>query len=47
LPADFCTIGVERFKKDLERFNFIKDEIFASLQDNIKRELEVFPLNFK
>lgn len=31
LPADFCSLGYERFLHDIERFSYIKDDIFASL----------------
>lgn len=31
LPADFCSLGYERFLRDIERFSYIKDDIFASL----------------
>jgi very-short-patch-repair endonuclease len=47
LPADFCTLGVERFRKDLKRFDFIKNEILISLQNKTKRNLEVLPLKFE
>jgi hypothetical protein len=47
LPADFCSLGIERFKSDLEKFDFIKDEILDSLKIKTLREFEVFPINFK
>lgn len=31
LPADFCSLGYERFLRDIERFSYIKDDILASL----------------
>lgn len=31
LPADYCSLGYERFVSDVERFSYIKDDIFASL----------------
>lgn len=31
LPADFCSLGFERFLRDVERFSYIKDDILASL----------------
>jgi hypothetical protein len=46
LPADFCSLGVQRFKSDLERFDFIRDEILKSLYIKPLMELEVFPLDF-
>lgn len=46
LPADFCSLGVQRFKSDLERFDFIRDEILDSLKMKNLRHLEVFPQNF-
>ncbi len=30
-PADYCELGVERLRRDLERFQVIKAEILASL----------------
>jgi very-short-patch-repair endonuclease len=35
LPADFCELGIERFLNDLEKFNFIKNDIIKSLKDKI------------
>lgn len=31
-PADFCYLGIEKFKNDLERFLIIKNEIIDSLK---------------
>lgn len=36
LPADFCELGIERFKKDLIFFSIIKDDIKLSLENKIK-----------
>jgi hypothetical protein len=30
-PADFCELGIERFRRDLERFALIRAEILGSL----------------
>jgi hypothetical protein len=46
LPADFCSLGVQRFKSDLEKFDYIRDEILDSLKMKNLRYLEVFPQNF-
>jgi hypothetical protein len=46
LPADFCSLGVQRFKSDLEKFDFIRDEILDSLKKKNLRHLEVFPQSF-
>lgn len=32
-PADYCYLGIERFKNDLERFSIIKNEIIDSLKN--------------
>ena len=32
LPADFCSLGIKRFELDLEKFDFIRDEILESLK---------------
>jgi hypothetical protein len=32
LPADFCELGVERFKSDLERFDIVAVDIIESLR---------------
>lgn len=32
-PADFCELGIERFKHDLDRFAFIRTDILKSLRD--------------
>jgi hypothetical protein len=36
LPADFCELGIKRFKADLEKFHYIKSDIINSLNDKIK-----------
>lgn len=36
LPADFCFLGIERFKSDLERLPLIKKDIANSLENKIK-----------
>ena len=47
LPSEFCELGVERFKKDLINFNYLKEDILKSLYDRIQENnlniLEVFP----
>ena len=50
LPADFCELGIELFKKDLEKFSYCKDEILDSLNTKIqeKSDIElVVPLSLK
>lgn len=45
LPADFCSLGIERFNEDLEKFGYIKNEILESMHrlvKNGKRYHEVF-----
>ena len=37
LPCDFTMLGIEKFKKDLERFDCIKDEIIESLKIKIEK----------
>ena len=37
LPADFCHLGIVRFRQDLDRFEFIRDDIIGSLREKIKR----------
>lgn len=37
LPADFCSLGYERFLRDIERFSYIKDDIFASLSNKYNK----------
>lgn len=50
LPADFCSLGVERFKKDLDNnFSYIRDDIILSLNNKIttrRSKLEVYPYMF-
>lgn len=41
MPADFCELGLSRFINDLEKFNYIKDEIIKSFDD--KNINEVLP----
>lgn len=45
LPADFCELGVFKFRNDLNRFNFIEEDIIQSLRNKIEtlidRELVV------
>ena len=36
LPAAFCELGIKRFIDDLEKFNFIKNDIIESLENKIK-----------
>lgn len=47
LPADFCSLGVRRFKNDLMKFSYIKKEIMNSLSKIEKRKHEVYPLYIK
>jgi len=50
LPADFCELGVELFRKDLEKFSYCKDEIIDSLNTKIKEKSDielVVPLSLK
>lgn len=50
LPADFCELGIELFKKDLGKFSYCKDEIIDSLNIKIqeKSDIElVVPLSLK
>ncbi|WP_051786157.1 PDDEXK family nuclease [Endozoicomonas numazuensis] len=35
LPADFCELGIDQFKEDLNKFHEFKNEIIKSLQDKI------------
>ena len=37
-PADFCSLGIDRFKKDLEKFFFIRNDIVASLKEKAKKK---------
>ena len=37
LPADFCSGGIDKFLEDLDRFDYLKREIIASLQVWVKR----------
>lgn len=45
LPADYCSLGVQRFISDLKRFNFISDEIMNSLKKIQKHQDEILPIN--
>ena len=36
LPSNFNELGIERFKNDLEKFSFIKNEIISSLRNKIE-----------
>jgi hypothetical protein len=36
LPADFCELGIKKFKSDLERFSFHKLEIIDSLNKKVE-----------
>lgn len=38
LPADFCELGINQFLKDLETFDYHKDEIIESLKNKITEE---------
>lgn len=35
LPADYCELGILRFKNNLEQFNYCKNEIIESLNNKI------------
>jgi hypothetical protein len=37
LPSYFCEMGVNKFKKDLERFAYIKNDIIKSLKDKLAK----------
>lgn len=37
LPADFCSLGYERFLCDLKRFSYIKHDILASLHHKYRK----------
>ena len=37
LPSDFCELGIKRFKKDLCRFNIVKNDIIESLKHKISK----------
>lgn len=47
LPADFCSLGVERFRKDLIRFAYIADDILESLKKIKKSEDTIYPLDWR
>ena len=49
MPADFCELGVQRFKHDLQRFAAIAEDITASLRAAEARLRDwrlVYPLSF-
>lgn len=35
MPCDFCELGIKKFERDLERFNYIKKEIIQSLINKV------------
>lgn len=35
LPCDYCELGIQKFLNDLNRFDFIKNDIFESLKNKI------------
>ena len=35
LPCEFCELGIERFKDDLKKFYYIKNEIVDSLKKKV------------
>jgi len=37
LPADYCELGIKRFKNDIKTFHYIKNEIISSLKNKIKK----------
>lgn len=39
LPADFCSLGYDRFLNDLKRFSYIKEDILASLRHKLNTYL--------
>lgn len=41
LPADFCELGIELFKKDLERFSFCTSEIIESLKVKVQEKNDI------
>jgi hypothetical protein len=41
LPADFCELGIERFKKDLNTFWYLKEEIINSIKSKIKEKGDI------
>ena len=49
LPAEFCSLGLEKFNEDLNKFSFAKNDILISLKNKIDSGLDyllVYPLNF-
>ena len=50
LPADYCELGIELFKRDLEKFSYHADEILASLKNKVeeKKDIDlVLPLSLR
>lgn len=43
LPASYCELGIEKFKKDLYKFDYIKDDIIQSLKEIKKDNLVKLP----
>lgn len=41
LPADFCELGIERFKADLETLWYLKEEIINSLKNKIQQKGDI------
>ena len=41
LPADFCELGIELFKKDLKKFSYCKQEILDSLKMKIQETNDI------
>ena len=37
LPANYCEMGIQKFKQDLERFEFHKQEVIDSLKIKIQQ----------
>jgi hypothetical protein len=44
MPADFCELGLEKFKEDLENFFFIKNDILKSLENKINECGEILKI---
>ncbi|MGQ4006111.1 DUF559 domain-containing protein [Francisellaceae bacterium CB300] len=38
LPADFCEMGVELFRLDLEKFNYARADIISSLKEKVSKK---------
>lgn len=41
LAADFCELGIELFKKDLEKFSYCKNEIIESLKIKVQEKNDI------